>query len=473
MVLAFAKRRGNSSVAVVNGKKLPRPARPGRSVDASGASMIAYGKRHQKLYRQFVPSTIISNMASRPGYRELDFGVIGGGIAGQAVATSLRRQGHKVTIYERADFAGEVGASISCACNGTRWLEDWKVNIELGEPVILRKLISRDWKTGEPVGVYDLSDYKEKWGYYYYMFHRQYMHTMLKDSALSESGEDLPAKLIVNHKAEHIDPEKGEITFANGKKVKHDVIIGADGIGSAARKALGVIPERKPATCTCLHTNVDTAKAVELGLVDYSQNSAIEYWGGHDDSHWKIVLSPCNGGKLLSYYCFFPREAGDVQAQSWDETATLEQLLAPYPTLDRQVDAAHPMMPDQSQGACQAIEDSGAIGEVFSRSNFNGNTREALEVYEAVRKPRATKVQAASARARENINERIGFSSNTNVGTYHVKDEKEKLTIDEIDGYDLRAHIKEVLATKRGDLLPTKRVDSSHGPENGHVVASS
>jgi salicylate hydroxylase len=67
------------------------------------------------------------------------------------------------------------------------------------------------------------------------------------------------------------------------------------------------------------------------------------------------------------------------------------------------------MMPDQSQGACQSIEDSAAIGEVFSRSNFNGDIREALAVYEEVRKPRATKVQSASARARENINERIGM----------------------------------------------------------------
>lgn len=66
------------------------------------------------------------------------------------------------------------------------------------------------------------------------------------------------------------------------------------------------------------------------------------------------------------------------------------------------------MMPDQSQGACQAIEDSAALGLVFSKENFNGDIREALEVFEEVRKPRATKVQAASARARENINERIG-----------------------------------------------------------------
>lgn len=68
------------------------------------------------------------------------------------------------------------------------------------------------------------------------------------------------------------------------------------------------------------------------------------------------------------------------------------------------------MMPDQSQGACQAIEDAAAIGLVFSKKNFNGDIRESLEIYEKVRKNRATKVQSASARARENINERIGKS---------------------------------------------------------------
>jgi salicylate hydroxylase len=67
------------------------------------------------------------------------------------------------------------------------------------------------------------------------------------------------------------------------------------------------------------------------------------------------------------------------------------------------------MMPDQSQGACQSIEDAAALGIVFGRENFEGDVREALEVFEEVRKPRATKVQAASARARENINERIGM----------------------------------------------------------------
>lgn len=118
--------------------------------------------------------------------------------------------------------------------------------------------------------------------------------------------------------------------------MKHDVVIGADGIGSSLRTVLGIQTVRRPATCTCLHTNVDTETAVKLGLVDYSKNSALEYWGGYN-THFKIVLSPCNGGKLLSYYCFFPREEGDLRGQSWDQEASLDELLAPYPDLDRQV----------------------------------------------------------------------------------------------------------------------------------------
>jgi salicylate hydroxylase len=33
-------------------------------------------------------------------------------------------------------------------------------------------------------------------------------------------------------------------------------------------------------------------------------------------------------------------------------------------------DAAHPMLPDQSQGYCQAIEDAAALGVLFGRSTF-------------------------------------------------------------------------------------------------------
>ncbi|RSL55509.1 hypothetical protein CEP53_007054 [Fusarium sp. AF-6] len=188
------------------------------------------------------------------------------------------------------------------------------------------------------------------------------------------------------------------------------------------------------------HSNSDdtatTPTSTPVNMRSLAFENAIEYWGGYN-THYKIVLSPCNGGRLLSYYCFFPREASDLAHQSWDQAATVEELLAPYPDLDRQVfkhlEISYKMMPDQSQGACQAIEDAAALGLVFGKDNFNGNIRKALEVFEEVRKPRGTRVQAASARARENINERIGFSSNTNTTVYAVQSEEEKLTIDEMN----------------------------------------
>ena len=55
-----------------------------------------------------------------------------------------------------------------------------------------------------------------------------------------------------------------------------------------------------------------------------------------------------------------------------------------------------------------AIEDAGALGILFNKQYFNGNVEETLSVYNTVRLPRATRVQAAAARAAYNINERIG-----------------------------------------------------------------
>ncbi|QPC68883.1 hypothetical protein HYE67_011114 [Fusarium culmorum] len=90
-------------------------------------------------------------------------------------------------------------------------------------------------------------------------------------------------------------------------------------------------------------------------------------------------------------------------------------------------------MPHQSQAACMAIEDAAALGILFSKRHFNGDVAESIAMYQDVRLPRATKVQAAAARASENINERIGFSSNVNAPVYKVKGEQEKLTIEEMN----------------------------------------
>lgn len=63
------------------------------------------------------------------------------------------------------------------------------------------------------------------------MFHRVDMHKMLMNDALSEEGEGIPVRLVVDHKCSGINVESGLITFTNGATAQHDAVIGADGVG--------------------------------------------------------------------------------------------------------------------------------------------------------------------------------------------------------------------------------------------------
>lgn len=407
-------------------------------------------------------------------WKPLDVVVLGGGLGGLSAALALRRQGHKVRIYERYDYVGEVGASLLCASNGGRWLHEWDVDPLKAKPVILKDLIRRNWKTGEIESVYPLGDYKAKFGYPYYNFHRIDIHQVLKEYCISPEGQGEPCELILNHKATTVDYKTGYIEFENGYSTTAELIIAANGIRTTTKEQLGITPVFRNSDSSCIRVLFDTKKVNELGLKDYSNNEAIEYWGG--DSKYKIVLSPCSNNEVISCYCFYKAKDSDVK-NDWNNDISLEQLLEACPDLDPDLielfskvgydikqwrlyvhqplpyfykanetgdrgvallgDAAHPMMPDQSQGAVAAFEDSGAIGYIFS-NKFNLTIDQGLKIYELARKERVTKIQAASLRARENLNERIGWSSS-------AKDLKDKLTIEEVCGYDMKAHIDQLV----------------------------
>ncbi|KAJ1715505.1 salicylate hydroxylase [Aspergillus flavus] len=400
----------------------------------------------------------------------LNIAIIGAGLGGLSAAVALRRQGHSVTVYERYDFAGEVGASLSAASNGSRFLEQWGVDIKAAKPVILKRLIMHDWSTGEVKSEYGLGDYKSKFGTDYNNFHRIDIHKELLKSAFEEPGEGPKCTLKVNHKATALDAEAGIIQFENGASATADLIVAADGIRSSSRNLIGITPNFTMSTSCCYRCIIGADKLRSLGLDDYISNEAIEYWGGFGID--KIVMSPCSNGEVVSCYCFYPAEYNELREDGWNISATPQQLVDTFPGLDPRMkklmlnaedikmwrlyrhepypywvkgkvcllgDAAHPMMPDQSQGSCMAFEDAGALGLVFHRTfREQYSITEGLSLYEKLRKPRATRVQEASFRAREDLSERIGWSSST--------DRPGKLTIEEVCGYDMRKHLDELVA---------------------------
>lgn len=412
-------------------------------------------------------------------YQSLRVAIIGGGIGGMAAALALRRAGHHVSIFERRGFDVEVGASISCAANGTQWLHEWGVDVPAGRPVILQELTMRDWKSGEILNQYHLQDYEKEWGHVYNMFHRKDMHQILMDAATSADGIGQPCDLYIDHICEDVNPESGEIRFRNGQSVRADLVIGSDGIRSNVRKAIGVETHVKSAPQTCYRCNVAKEEVERLGL-EWASDPAIQFWGGvpaQVDSHYyKIVMSPCAGGDIVSFYCFMPTELTSHHEEGFvfDQVDPSEILAGRYDQLDENVrtliansverkpwrlflhepyshwyrskacilgDAAHPMMPHQSQGACQAVEDAAALGIIFSSEyGYTHDVSAGLDLYEKIRKPRATRVQDASKRALENLNERIGFSS-LDAHDAMVAAKQGKLTVNEMNSYDMHQDI--------------------------------
>ncbi|KAM0786826.1 hypothetical protein ACM66B_002255 [Microbotryomycetes sp. NB124-2] len=437
------------------------------------------------------------------GHKQLKVAIIGGGLGGMAAAIALRRAGHLVSIYERRDFKLEVGASISCAANGTQWLHEWGVDIASGRPTILMKLVMRDWKTGEILNQYSLEDYEKTWGNVYNMFHRVDMHEMLMRTAMSEEGEGTPATCVVDHIAESLDTQSGTVTFTNGVKIQADLIIGADGIRSALRREIGVVPDIKSANQTCYRCNVKVTDIERLGLVKWAADPAIQFWGGYHtedvNKYYKIVMSPCAGEEIVSFYCFMPTEMTNHTQEgfSFAEVPVSDILVGKYDVLDPQCrdliknsidrmpwrlyvhqpyshwvknnvcvlgDAAHPMMPHQSQGACMAIEDAAALGVIFSKDyNFTNDVKAGLEMYQQIRKPRATRVQAASARATENLNERIGFSS-LSAPEARLAAAEGKLTVDEMNRYDMKADIRQAVEAKYGNKSKSAAAPTANAP---------
>ncbi|TFK29265.1 salicylate hydroxylase [Coprinopsis marcescibilis] len=419
---------------------------------------------------------------SSQGFKQLRVAVVGGGIGGLSAGLALRRAGHLVEIFERRGFDVEVGASISCAANGSVHLEDWGVDVSEMSPVNLMKLTMRDWDTGEVQGVYDLSGYEKEWGRVYFMLHRQDMHKVLLKTAISEEGAGTPCKIVNDSICESVDLEAGIVKFTNGKFVQADLIIGADGIRSVVREQIGVVPDIKSSPQTCYRCNVLTKDIKELGLVSHSYEPAIQFWGGNEgrngrSKYYKIVMAPCSSGEVVSFYCFMPTEMTNHREEgfAFKECPVSDILKGRYSELDPNClallkssrermpwrlyvhqpythwvnkqtcllgDAAHPMMPHQSQGACQAIEDAGALGIIFSSKypEFTRDVEAGLRLYQAIRKPRATMVQAASARATDNVAERIGFTS------IDIKDEMLRptdgsLTVKQMNEYNMHHHV--------------------------------
>ncbi len=123
--------------------------------------------------------------------------ISGAGIAGLTAAISLRRCGHKVTVYERSALNNEVGAAINVPPNVSRFLLPWGFDTSRARFRASPGMYLMSHKSLEPIMVQDHRSNAETYGAPLFFSHRVDLHEELKRLATDPDGPGIPAEIHI------------------------------------------------------------------------------------------------------------------------------------------------------------------------------------------------------------------------------------------------------------------------------------
>jgi 2-polyprenyl-6-methoxyphenol hydroxylase-like FAD-dependent oxidoreductase len=201
--------------------------------------------------------------------------IVGAGFAGLTAACALAQRGWSVRVHERADRLRTTGAGIYIYENGLRVLESvgaYDAAVK-GAPFAH----TREVRDGR-----DRLISLHRWvGSRVFSIVRQNVINALAASA-TRSG----AEIVTGSEATTATPA-GELTLADGRTLKADLIVCADGSNSRLRDSLGLLAKRKYLVDGCTRLLMDkTASEREVA----EGTKTIEYWSGTR----RVLYTPCS-----------------------------------------------------------------------------------------------------------------------------------------------------------------------------------
>jgi len=344
--------------------------------------------------------------------------VAGGGIGGLAAALALLRLGARVELVEQAAAFAEVGAGIQIGPNVTRILRDWGLESALRRVASFpHGLLARDARSGRELGYLPLGARAERvYGAPYACIHRADLHQLLLQVVQARG-----VPLHLNQRLAEVQPSDGQLQVRTeqGLSRSPSLLVGADGLWSRSRQALGL---NEPPRFS--------GHLAYRGLVPQPQPPAepqVTVWMG---PRLHIVQYPVQAGRALNVVAIVHGELPS-NPQDWDHAAHaahLFQALGPISRPLRQTleavpqwrlwalndrppltsaaqmgqgavallgDAAHPMRPYLAQGAGMAIEDAQVLAQCWAGP---GSVAGRVQRYAAQRWPRNALVQARAIR---------------------------------------------------------------------------
>ena len=349
---------------------------------------------------------------------KLNIGIVGAGIGGLAVAISLQRQGHKVTVFEQAKSFLRVGADINLTPNAVHALDGLGVGEAIrraGARPTFR--ISREWDTGKEISRLGMSDVAEQ----------QYgapQITIHRADLLAALAEVFPLEQVhFNQRLKTLlSSDQGvSLQFEDGSEASFDAVIGADGIHSKVRSAL--FGEEKPrfTGVVSFRAVVPTERVKSVPEIE----AFTKWWGPTPQS--QIVTFPLNQGRETFIFATIGQDSW--HDESWTSEGDVTELRSfyrdfhpdartlldacdsvlksalyerePLPqwskgTVTLLGDACHPMLPFMAQGAGMAIEDAVVLGRCLGPATNTVQAAQAMQSYEKTRQERTAKIQIGS-----------------------------------------------------------------------------
>ncbi|MFE1845737.1 FAD-dependent oxidoreductase [Streptomyces sp. NPDC059515] len=340
--------------------------------------------------------------------KNLKIAVVGAGSGGAAAAKALSLLGADVSVYEQATRIREVGAGIGLRPSTMNRFREWGIFDAIAKVSSPSEYFEILTATGDPI-------MKEAWPADGEQTHTHLIH---RGDFIEALLGVLPEGMVhLGHKLETVEDEgdRAVLTFAGGRTVEADLVVGADGIKSVVRDRL--FSDKGPV---------------------FSGERAYRAVISADDAHGMVVDDNLRMyiGKGTKIYLLPLRHRGQVSFDitalcpdpTWNPRVTREDLLKTVEGFDERLvaitrgldldtvnvrgvydidpvdtwhsdsvvllgDAAHSMLHHQGQGANSAIEDGGALADALRQAD---SVKGALALYQATRKPVTDTLQQVS-----------------------------------------------------------------------------
>ncbi len=369
----------------------------------------------------------------------MEIAIIGGGIAGLALAIGLHRRGIPSRVYEGAPQVREIGVGITLLPHAMREITELGLldsiraaGIETQSSEFYNRFGQKLY--GEPRGFaagYALPEVA---------INRGKLHALLYNEAVSRLGQD---RVVVDRTLDGLTQDEDGVTLqfkqtSTGEipsPVRADIAIGCDGVNSATRKVFypddkvvftGIntwrgVTRRKPILDGRTYLRVGslrTGKIVIYPISNFNDGSGDQLvnWVAEIERPSSTMNDWNKGGRLEDFLPTFEGWRFD-----WLDVGALirgADVVLEYPMVDKDPltrwtfgrvtlagDAAHPMYPRGSNGSAQGLIDARTLADLLAAG---GDPRAALQAYEVARlEPTAKVVQTNRTSPPDIINLRV------------------------------------------------------------------